>query len=112
MIIDLLVPAPTHREMFRRDRERFVPDRRGCYALATFSGVVLYVGLTEDIRRRMDEHLDNSEKTGETAFGRAVFFHWIETPDTYKVERTWINIHIQHEGSWPVLNKMYSPTST
>ncbi|MCP1848392.1 hypothetical protein J2R80_002215 [Bradyrhizobium sp. USDA 4541] len=60
----------------------------------------------------MDQHLDNPEKTGETKLGRAVFFYWVETADTFKIERTWMNIHIQHEGAWPLLNKAYSPTST
>jgi hypothetical protein len=44
--------------------------------------------------------------------GTAVFFHWLETPDTFKVERTWLNIHLQHEGFLPNLNGTYSPTST
>jgi excinuclease UvrABC nuclease subunit len=112
MNIDQLIPQPMHRETFRRDRERFVPDKPGCYVLTTFSGVVLYIGLTDNLRRRMDQHLDNPEKIAETLFGRAIFFNWIETLETYKVERTWLNIHIQNEGSWPALNKAYSPTST
>ncbi|WP_338834113.1 GIY-YIG nuclease family protein [Bradyrhizobium septentrionale] len=112
MNIALLTPQPTNRVTFKRSHERFVPDTPGCYVLTTFSGEVLYVGLTDNLRRRMDQHLDNPEKTGETKLGRAVVFHWVATSDTFKVERTWMNIHIQHEGAWPLLNKMYSPTST
>jgi len=111
MNIDALVPAPLHCEAFKRNRQRFVPANSGCYVLSTFSKIVLYIGLTDNLRRRMNEHLDNPTKTGETKLGRAVFFHWIESPDTNKIERTWMNIHIQHEGSLPLLNSMYSPTS-
>jgi hypothetical protein len=40
-----------------------------------------------------------------------VLFHWVETKDINTVERTWMNIHIQHEGTLPPLNKAYSPVS-
>jgi len=84
----------------------------GCYALATFPGEVLYVGLTVDLRRRMNEHLDSEQKTGLTEHGRAIFFYWWQGENVHKVERTWMNIYTQHEGGLPVLNGIYSPTST
>jgi hypothetical protein len=59
----------------------------------------------------MNQHLDCPEKTRETSKGRAVLFHWFETEELNKVERTWLNIHIQHEGTLPELNSIYSPTS-
>ena len=65
-----------------------------------------------NLRRRMKDHLDSPTKTGETKLGRAILFHWIESPDTNKIERTWMNIHIQNEGALPVLNRSYSPTAT
>jgi hypothetical protein len=112
MNIALLAPPPGHRELFKRNRERFVPERPGCYVLTTFSLIVLYVGLTDNLRRLFGEHLDNPQKTGETKLGTAFFFHWLETSDTFKMERTWLNIHLQHEGVLPLLNGMYSPTLT
>jgi len=111
MNILALIPSPTHREIFKRDRERFVPVTSGCYVLTTFDGIVLYIGLSNNLRKRMDEHLDNPQKTKPNERGRAIFFSWIESEDTNKIERTWMNIHIQHEGSLPVLNRIYSPTS-
>jgi hypothetical protein len=60
----------------------------------------------------MNEHLDTSEKTGVTKNGRAILFFWIQSDELNKIERTWLNIHIQHEGELPVLNRMYSPTPT
>ena len=111
MNIDALVPKPSHYEAFKRARERFVPETSGCYVLTTFSKIVLYIGLADNLRRRMNDHLDSPAKTAETKLGRAVLFHWIETLDTNKIERTWMNIHMQNEGALPVLNKMYSPLS-
>src|SRR5947209_7742989 len=102
-----LNPQPSHCETFQRNRDRFVPNAPGCYALTTFEKVVLYIGLTDNLRRRMNDHLDSSIKTRLTGSGRAFLFHWIETSDTNKIERTWMNIHIQHEGALPVLNSLY-----
>lgn len=110
MNIEKLVPVPTRYETFRRSRLRFVPAVSGCYVLTTFSRTVVYIGLAKNLQRRMNQHLDSPEKTCETAFGRAVLFFWFETPDLNKVERTWMNIHIEHEGAIPLLNMVYSPT--
>jgi hypothetical protein len=60
----------------------------------------------------MNNHLDDPDKTGETNHGRAILFHWIESEETFKIERTWLNIHIQNEGGLPILNHRYSPTAT
>lgn len=112
MNVDHLTPRPVLCEPFRRNRERFIPARPGCYVLTTFSRTVLYIGLTNNLRRRVNEHLDNPAKVSATEHGRAVLFFWLETDELHKVERTWLNIHIQHEGVMPELNRVYSPTST
>ena len=65
--------------------------------LTTFAGVVLYVGLAENLRRRMNNHLDDPVKVSETTLGRAVLFHWIESEDTNKIERTWMNTHMVND---------------
>ena len=87
MNIEQLLPPPNSVQMFRRSNVRFVPDVPGCYVLATIGHVVLYIGLANSLRRRMNAHLDNPEKTAETTLGKATLFYWIETPDTNKVER-------------------------
>lgn len=112
MIITALVPLPTAKRPFRLAYQKFVPDRAGCYVLTTFNEVVLYVGLTVSLRRRAGEHMEDLSKSAVTPVGRAAWFHWLETDDTAKVERTWMNIHILHEGRIPHLNRAYSPVST
>lgn len=109
MNVKELFPAPHGNTPFRRDRQKFLPASPGCYVLTTFAGDVLYLGLTVDIRRRMGEHLDTPGKRAVTPCGRAITFHWLICKDLEKVERTWMNIHIQHEGRLPVLNGAYSP---
>lgn len=112
MNVGTLTPQPSNSESFRRSRERFITESAGCYVLSTFDGRVLYVGLAENIRRRVNQHLDSRAKTESTTDGRAVIVHWLETKETNKVERTWMNIHITCEGRLPILNSVYSPTST
>lgn len=112
MKVGLLVPLPAEKLPFRLSKQKFVPNRGGCYVLSTFENTVLYVGLAVDLRRRMGEHLDNPKKTTQTSLGRAIWFHWLEAADLNKVERTWQNIHMQHEGRLPELNRLYSPTFT
>ncbi len=106
-----LVPLPSTRRRFRLAEQKFVPALSGCYVLTTFEEDVLYVGLAVDLRRRMGEHLEDPLKTATTPFGRAFWFYWVETANRNQVERTWMNIHVSHEGRYPVLNRMYSPTA-
>lgn len=112
MNITEFVPEPSRHEAFRRNRQHLIPDKPGCYALANFSKEVMYIGLATNLRRRFNQHLDSEQKTGVTALGRAMLFFWLETDEVNKVERTWMNIHAQHEGALPLLNSNYSPTST
>jgi hypothetical protein len=110
--LDKLLPKPDNFKIFRRSHEKFIPERPGCYVLVTFSLDVLYVGLATNLRRRMANHLDDDDKTSPTSLGRATYFYWLETREIQMVERTWMNVHIQHEGLLPPLNKVYSPIST
>jgi hypothetical protein len=112
MKVGELFPTPNNYEPFRRSCQRFIPARPGCYAITVLSKEILYLGLTKNLRARMGNHLDNPEKTKATKNGRAAVFFWLETTDTRRVERTWMNIHIQREGALPILNRIYSPTSS
>ena len=109
MNVDQLKPQPTDRENFLRNRQRFVPRESGCYALVSFQGTVLYVGLTDSLRRRFGDHLDDPRKTTNTAEGRAFFFYWLECDELEKVERTWQNECELVDGKLPILNGIRSP---
>ena len=111
MIVSDLRPAPTASQPFSRDRCKFVPAKAGCYILAALDGCILYAGLSVNLRKRMEEHLDTPEKRAVTAHGRAMLFHWIETDDLQAVERGWLNSHQAITGAWPILNKAASAMS-
>lgn len=99
-------------DVFRKSRERLVPDKAGCYVLTTFDGEVLYIGLAKNLRRRIAQHLDNPAKILPTPKGRAVIVHWRFASELEQLERTWLLIHEQHEARLPVLNRVHSPVST
>lgn len=111
MKVRQLNPCPDHRENFRRDRQRFLPSNTGCYVLASFQDIVLYVGLTGNLRRRFGDHLDDPKKTSTTANGRAVYFYWLECDELQKMERTWLNECETVDGVLPILNGVASPLS-
>ena len=111
MNVQELNPSPEHRENFRRDRQRFLPSSAGCYVLVSFQDVVLYVGLTKDLRRRFGNHLDDPKKTSTTDNGRAVFFYWLECDELENIERTWQNECETVDGVLPILNRVASPLS-
>lgn len=112
MKIELLQPEPSKMEPFSRTRERFIPEKSGCYVLTTFGREVLYVGLAKNLRRRMNNHLDSEAKRAVTPLGRVSLFFWLECAQIETMERTWMNIHIQNEGALPLLNSVYSPVAT
>lgn len=112
MKVNDLTPTPSCSAEFEWNMVRYVPEGSGCYVLATFMGVVLYLGRTTSLRERMRRHLDDPTKTSPTRLGRAVRFVWFESEDIERVERTWANLHIQQEGRLPVLNVVYPAVST
>jgi excinuclease UvrABC nuclease subunit len=89
-----------------------VPDKPGCYALVTYHGDVLYVGLaTGSIRSRMGNHLDTEAKRKGTELGVPFWFYYLvrTAVEVASVERGWMNQAILADGEMPPLNKVYSP---
>lgn len=111
MKVSQLIPSVDNRHQFSLRFHKFIPDEAGCYVLATFDDEVLYVGLTDDLHRRFREHRDTKKKRDPTAHGRAFWFYYLtcETTETRRIERTWLNQHVELHGVLPVLNKCNSP---
>jgi hypothetical protein len=109
MKVEGLIPKPERKELFKLNRQKFVPNVSGCYVLTNFGGEILYIGLASDLRRRFGQHLDSREKIGPTPHGVAYFFYWLEGAYLEKLERTWMNSHTLTEGRLPCLNKVSSP---
>jgi predicted GIY-YIG superfamily endonuclease len=79
--------------------------------LTTFEGDVLYVGLSEELRRRFGDHRGNDEKCEVTALGKAFWFYYLEQPETEinRLERSWLNQYAAVHCGYPVLNRVASP---
>lgn len=112
MQTEQLSPKPNERTRFAWSHHVTVPDKSGCYALVTFSGAILYVGLaTKSIRSRMGWHLDTEEKRKGTELGVPFWFDYL-IGDPIKVaaiERGWLNQAKLTDGGMPPLNKINSP---
>jgi hypothetical protein len=112
MQVDQLIPKPDQRTRFAWSHHITVPDKPGCYALATYRGDVLYVGLaTESIRSRMGSHLDAEAKRKGTDLGAPFWFDYLVENSTKvaALERGWMNQAMLTDGKMPALNKVYSP---
>jgi hypothetical protein len=112
MKVERLMPAPEHRTQFAWSHHVTVPEQPGCYALATYAGDVLYVGLaTTSIRSRVGTHLDTRLKRQGTEIGVPFWVHYLVRPaaDVNRIERGWMNLAILEDGEMPPLNRVYSP---
>ena len=111
MKVGQLVPEPTLRYRFNLRDHKFIPSESGCYVLTTFDGDVLYIGLTVDIHQRFQDHRDCKEKCEPTAKGFAFWFYHLpcEVKHLERIERTWLNMHVECHGERPILNKVDSP---
>lgn len=107
-----LIPKPDQRTRFAWTHHVSVPDKPGCYALVTYDGHVLYVGLaTSSIRSRMGSHLETEAKRQGTDLGVPFWFDYLvqEATKVAAIERGWMNEAILADGEMPPLNKVYSP---
>lgn len=111
MKVNQLVPTVELRKQFNLKERKFVPKESGCYILATFDNEILYIGLTDNLNRRFAEHRNTKEKRHPTSQGKAFWFYYLtcKENETYRLERTWINIYTGFHGVLPVLNKVNSP---
>lgn len=112
MRVEQLLPSPDVRTQFAWSHHVTVPEQPGCYALVTFGGDVLYVGLaTVSIRGRMGSHLDTRDKRKGCQQGVPFWFYYIVRPvaEVAAIERGWMNQSILDDGKIPPLNKVHSP---
>ena len=111
MNVKELTPPTTNRVKFSLQFQKFLPKSPGCYALSNIEGRVLYVGLTDNLFRRLGEHRSDRSKTDVTLEGRAVWFDFLVTPKNKinSIELAWLNQSFAQEGRFPLLNKKASP---
>lgn len=109
MQIGVLQPEPNSRLAFQQSQFHRVPRESGCYVLATFDDHILYLGKTNNLKRRFNEHLQNPDKLVKTERGIAFWFYYLQSENPDCLERTWLNHYRSLEGGLPVFNKIDSP---
>jgi hypothetical protein len=111
MKVEQLIPQPNHKEQFKYLFYKNIPKMAGCYVLTTFDNDILYIGLSDNLYTRFQQHLDNPEKTNPTKEGKAIWFYYIDYDfnNLPKLERTWLNQFEALHGILPILNKVCSP---
>ena len=111
MKIEELIPQPKNKMQFKLASFKLVPKVAGCYLLTTFDHDILYIGLSENLYERFQQHLNNSEKTNPTIDGKAIWFYFtIYDPKNLPIlERTWLNQFNNKHSRRPILNKADSP---
>lgn len=113
MKVSLLKPTLSSRVLFRRTSGLYLPANSGCYVLTTFDDSILYVGLTRNLRRRFENHLDTEQKVSPTVAGRAFWFLYLPCEENrlQLFERSWLEQYRNVEGILPIFNKISSPVS-
>lgn len=113
MKVSELVPSLIDKFPFNLASFKFIPKVAGCYVLSTFENDILYIGLSDNLFNRFQQHLGNSEKTSPNKEGKAIWFYFTTfNPNNLpKLERTWINHFVAIHGRLPILNKVNSPLS-
>ena len=113
MFFSSLNPAPDGKAEFSYAGLRDTPDESGCYALAAYNGEILYVGQTQNLRNRMEQHLREDAKRKLTPHGVAFWLHYKKWPTIQLdgLERGWMQQHqLQEQGARPFFNKIDAPT--
>ena len=113
MKIDELIPPPKDKVYFKLSSFKFIPKEAGCYVLTTFDNHILYIGLSDNLFERFQQHLGNSEKTNPTKEGKAIWFYYLryDSRNLEKLERSWIIQYENIHGRLPILNDVSSPIS-
>ena len=112
MNVNKLRPLPELKTEFSWSSHGEIPTKPGCYALVTYSGLVLYVGLaTGSIAGRVGSHLDTPEKWKAGPLGAPFWCYYTvrEGSEVDLIERGWMNQAMLEDGEMPYLNKVYSP---
>lgn len=84
-----------------------VPPNSGCYALSNVYDDVLYIGLSDNLHRRFEQHLSNPRMTGLTSLGLAHSFYYFYVPvtDLKTTEDQLLSHYKFNEGQLPPLNR-------
>lgn len=90
-----------------RDEWR-VPEMAGCYLITNAYHEILYIGQTDNLHRRMKEHLKDSRVVRPTTIGRATWFYFVKIigSSPKDAEDRLLFNYVAKNGHLPVLNRI------
>lgn len=106
-----LIPAVDATIEFDFSKHKKIPNLSGCYAISNFENEILYIGKAINLRNRFVQHLESTEKTKMTVFGKPYWFSFALRKDEFeisKLEKGWLNHYELQHGGLPVLNKIHA----
>ena len=111
MLVSDLLPKADGKVKFNYSALDKSPAESGCYIITTFDGTILYIGQSDNIRRRMEEHLDEKEKTKETPWGVSFWLYYklYDKTKLNELEREWTNEYKLKMGKRPHFSKNDPP---
>lgn len=112
MIITDIKPCLTRFSPFNFYYHHTIPKIPGCYILTSIKREILYVGQTNNLFRRFQEHLSSPQKTRCSGFDTVIWFYYLayQEKELNNLEHSWLNQYLEQDGCLPVLNKVHSPS--
>ena len=107
---DLCKPS-IRRVEFSKKSQHIVPCKSGAYVLSTYFEEILYIGVSQNLQRRMLEHLNDQAKVENTPLGKAFWISYLlcSEKDFRFYEKGWIFAFQLAEGKRPYYNKIDPP---
>lgn len=112
MKIAELTPPVLNKASFHLSKVKFLPQSPGCYVITNFHDDILYIGQTNNIKSRVNTHLNDLHKTQITELGKAihVYYNLVDKEiHLSRLERGWLNDFELKEGRLPLLNSFRGP---
>lgn len=112
MNVSALTPKPESKIQFSLAHLWKTPEESGCYVITNYDGMILYVGQAVNIHNRIEQHLKDPKKTGQTPYGKAFWFYYQFCPkiELNDLERGWVHDYRNKNGERPFFNKTDPPT--
>ena len=97
----------TERARFALWDRNAITESSGCYALANVVDEVLYIGETNNLRRRFEQHRSDHRMNGNPTIGQTHWFYFFTCPESERTrtEDGLLSVHKFNTGSLPPLNR-------
>jgi excinuclease UvrABC nuclease subunit len=95
-----LTPIPTQALPFDTVSLDFISNRNGCYVFTASNGDILFIGSTNVLKKRLEQHIEKNQALEISAV------HFLESDEIKQeiVEKDWHNQFQEFAGCLPPMN--------